>query len=473
MNQYYLRVEGVNLSAVLNDSSQLSVIRGSGLLLLYAVKFIQDSFSQLKAISTGASTGLFAFKAENDDQAHTLVQKISEEINKHPQLKHFTFVLDIQEVTDKFMEDKEAVLARNRFRQMQQLSVAVPEQNNPNHNKDDDEKGLPCGQNNLHPAYQRVTVSNQKHWVCPSIYERWQYGQDQKWRFYFQRTQLKYDFVQSFNELSDDKSQDNCHNKIAVLYFDGNGFGKHQAKCQTPEALQAFDQNIQDQRNGFLKQLLEIMANDADCQTKAWELRLETLLWGGDEIILVVPAWKGLEILNLFYDYPWQLSEKEQLTHAGGLVFCRCSTPIQRMTQLAKELADQVKVSTRGREQNLFDYVALESVDLPTESIKRFQQREFPQLYPSRTPLKPFDLDNARRLKARLSKSQVYAIARYAETENYQNQINRLQTVLGFDDNEMNKKICQPLKALFSSCDDTTWAWIHLVELWDYVGEVQ
>ncbi len=92
---------------------------------------------------------------------------------------------------------------------------------------------------------------------------------------------------------------------------------------------------------------------------------METLLWGGDEIVWVTPAWRGWRLLTMFYESAkaWQLLGKS-VTHSAGLVFCHHKAPIHEIVHLAKELNGMVK--EKGRRQkarNLFAYQVLESFD--------------------------------------------------------------------------------------------------------------
>src|SRR2546423_1090500 len=96
MSAFYLRIEGVNLSYVLEDTNQLSVVRGSSLLLRQAVKDIEAKFPALRKISTGASIGLFQFETDGEEEIKGLHDKIVGFLSKDWRYKHFTFVVDIQ-----------------------------------------------------------------------------------------------------------------------------------------------------------------------------------------------------------------------------------------------------------------------------------------------------------------------------------------------------------------------------------------
>ena len=126
MTNYYLRMEGVNLSNVVQDTQDLSTIRGGGLMLLHAVKEAQKIDQGLKEISTGASTGLFSFTAMDDATAKVIRDNIIRHLDDHEKYRHCTFVVDVMAATDSFEMDREALLAANRYRQMQSPSLAVP-----------------------------------------------------------------------------------------------------------------------------------------------------------------------------------------------------------------------------------------------------------------------------------------------------------------------------------------------------------
>ncbi|MBK9316276.1 MAG: hypothetical protein IPM55_18840 [Acidobacteria bacterium] len=110
------------------------------------------------------------------------------------------------------------------------------------------------------------------------------------------------------------------------------------------------------------------------------ERRIETLLWGGDEIIWVVPAWKGLETLGFFYNQTikknWNY-EGAELRHAAGLVFCHHNAPIHRITHLVKyKLAEKAK--EKDRKQNLFAYEVLESFDHVSGDFEDYRNKRSP-----------------------------------------------------------------------------------------------
>ena len=188
----------------------------------------------------------------------------------------------------------------------------------------------------------------------------------------------------------------------------------------------------------------------------------------------MVPAWKGLELLNYFYQVSrdWEF-EGEKLMHAGGLVFCRAKTPIRRIRRFAQELADGVKDSKGklGRKENLFDYMVLESIDYPSESPDKLRKKIFAdELQNNYQPLLPCgskQLIALAELKEIVPKSQAYNLVRaiIQGNQQYEEQINRLKVVI------TEAKYDQALKELEQAFPQQTfeWQWIHLIELWDYI----
>lgn len=447
MPKHYFQVEGVNLYASIYDTSQLSVIRGSSVLLKLAVEALDarpnspiktvverlNATSQiprfelpdaqkipLTAISTGASSGIY--KADTD-QPETLAKAIAEYLSEHRYLRYFTFTIVYTPCQDDFKSAKERLVAKARLQQARQLSIAPhPEVS---------QAAEPCALQGILPADKRMDkppkgFTNEK--IAPACQDRFLFGRRFRTALYeaeisallgdeqrqntaqdklvtstvelrkllnfLQKAQDEGDeerFAKSFNAIADDEAYQNLEHKIAILYFDGNGFGKIQLELvKTVEDQKSFDQQIKSYRREFLAQVLM----DFKAASKNGVLCLETLLWGGDEMLFVVPASQGMALLQRFYQRSkhWEIKlgdETRPLTHAGGLVFCHYKTPIARASQLAKDLAEAVKERDYGREGNYFDYMVLESIDYPAEPLAVFFTKRYGLLGVCRYPLQP------------------------------------------------------------------------------------
>jgi CRISPR/Cas system-associated protein Cas10 (large subunit of type III CRISPR-Cas system) len=309
--------------------------------------------------------------------------------------------------------------------------------------------------------------------ISESVFQRRAYGKMNKQGFYEEETGISAlaNFVSDLGGLSDDKSQGNLHHKLAVLYLDGNGFGALQTACKTPEELKKFDTDIKGKRRDFLKALFEEkILKENGWKTGIGEIRLEILLWGGDEMILVVPAWKGWETLDFFYRKAseWHIGEKA-LHHAGGLVFCHHKANIHRITALAKELAELAK---HDRSRSLFLSKALESFDHIGDKAESFFAKSARPVT-GEVDYRPFVLDGlnmpeiaekvATLKRNEFPRSKFYQYLKELHTGKQSEARETILTAV----NESNAH--ETVEALTGLLNGEAMCWLHIAELWDYI----
>jgi len=474
---FLLRVEGINLDPLFSDTQHISVIRGASMALREAVADSHDWLrqrhpGQVQAVSTGASVGLFRVEG-GETAARDSRDFIAGQLNRHPLYRHLTFAVDVQPLAD-FGLDREKTLAKLRFRQLRQPSVAVPPPNS-------DPAVQPCPLDGLRPATEQAAIHAEPGLYSASVAQRYRHGRGRKKDFYERETrtplpghvaQLTWDL----GEIADGPGYRQLNGKLAYVYVDGNQFGQvvDAAARQTGggklDLNRRWDAYIQDRRRQFLQAFIEDAAARPGFLTADRRLRLEILLWGGDEFLLVVPAWLGFHALDRFYQAAadWSFPEPggQRLSHAGGLVFCHHKTPVHRASQLARQLAERVKEQT-GRQTDAFEYAVLESIDYPTEALDRFFRRLYLSLADTRQPLQPRQAMAAGKLP-RLPKSQVYALARAAlrGPAAFDAQFKRLGQVV---DAALLRPALAELASLFGA-DSGPWPWVHLAQLWDYLA---
>jgi GGDEF domain-containing protein len=370
MPKFYLRMEGVNLNNFVYEIQDLNVIRGGGLMLLDAVEHVARRFGLHDALATGASTGLFACEMELTD-ALKLRDDMQRFLNANYRYRHATFVVDVALASGNLDNDRERVLALNRWQQMTSPQFAVPTYNSAvdvgvcrfdlirpattllRSRKSD--AAEPNGDAQLEPPKN----------ASASVKTRSIYGRNKKCKFLHEQVgkDVKHDSPVDLADICALKSAGNLHHKMAIIYIDGNGFGQIQRRYGTDDQRQReFDEKIKDYRRNWLAALVERMNSDQAWLSLLGNYRVEILQWGGDETCWVVPAWKGWELLSLLFEESkkWEL-EGEMLTHAAGMVFCHYNAPIQRLVELADELTKRAK--EQGRDRNLFAYEILESFD--------------------------------------------------------------------------------------------------------------
>ncbi|RJQ59466.1 MAG: hypothetical protein C4530_09185 [Desulfobacteraceae bacterium] len=382
MGNYYLRVEAVNLGNSVYDTGDISTIRGGSFLLLDAVNELANSLKFLEKLSTGASTGLFLIQngtsprdAENEVRAF-LWEKTG---------GHATFVVNsIDAGSMSFKEIHESLFAANRWSQFQELTI-------PWRGGWKASEG-PCALDGVRPGTEAVKFpEGDVKKLSPPVLFRRQMGQKLRNNIYariLKRNPKSLPaFTDNLEDLSEDPDQGNLNGKIAYIYIDGNKFGSiRDTFCLSENFLKDFDRAVQEEfRAPLLERLITSMETDSVSKTGENKLRLETLLWGGDEIEWVVPAWKAWHVLRIFYEFnpPPELKDAGiPLTHTAGVVFCHHNAPILQIRKMAHDLVDLAKSTISGipdtREKgDIIQYLILESFDMIEGNIKAF----FPDYY--------------------------------------------------------------------------------------------
>jgi hypothetical protein len=476
MTKYYLRTEGVNLYAFIQDTNELSTIRGSGLLMLRSTEKINEEFTKeaqkkyaLKVISSGASVGIFSFEAENDDEAEEFRQNVAKFLrNGIEGLKDATFVVSVRKATDDFVSDNEILSARNRWRQFQQPTAVIPDINT-------DTSLKACEFDKVRAGTVPGPKKIDKRKISQSVKNRRDYGNDKKQSFYSEelkkRIRVTFDaeFVSNFEELTEDSDRGNLNHKSAVIYLDGNGFGKiRDTLCKTEKDLNDFDTKLKKYQATALKRVLDMMKQDQG------KLRLETLLWGGDELIWVVPAWKGWEVLCEFYQTAarWEFMG-EKLTFAGGMVFCHHNSPIHRITKLCHDLADKAK--SVSRKDNMFQYVVLESFDHIGDDLDEYRKRQCPIEW--KTTLRGESMEQMaialNKFKKVFSRGQIYNAIHSALEDSRKNTTDYSKLFIKRIGEILPKEAIDEAMELQDAnyFGNPPGLWLHIADLWDYIPE--
>ncbi len=489
---YYLRLEGVNLDNFVYDTNDLSTIRGGSWLLLEAPERVVEHLqgcvewadTEIKMITQGASWGLLSLKVE-EDQAYEIIKKIRSFLASDDRLKFATFVVDILHCTneEEYPKVRDRLAALNRYRQLQTPTLVYPESS-----PKQEFAGKVCAFDFVSPATRTFGGVVMGDSVCV----RREKGRDKK-NWYCKKCGLqeKSDDWKHFPQPAPDFSTIACSSdgeqygyldgKMAVIYLDGNHFGKLQRDfCNTVEQQQEFDKKIRVEfQDATLKTLLNEMQADKDWLNIPDEpdipasLRLETLLWGGDEIIWVVPAWRAWWLLGRFYQEVrenWKL-KGEPLTLAGGLVFCNHKTPIHRIVELAQKLGDEVK---RYYDRNGVALQVLESYDHTGSDFNSFRKSYVPsgssrkEMILNGEEMLPL-LDAAKEIKTVIPKRQLYRLVSllYQPGDCLEEKEKREQYQLS---KSLIKLLGAKEREALEDCFGTGHAkWLLLLELWDYL----
>ena len=490
--KYFLRIEGINLDSFVYDTNDLSTVRGGGLLMLELAertKILLSDFS-CETISVGASWGLFKVDLDEKIKLKAFLTDINRQLTKEPfnyqdkngnlqtltPWQHATWVIDLTKAAIKFKTSRDQAHALNRWQQMQSLSLTVPEQES----HQPDIKKAVCDFDMVRPASKKWLYKEEKA-ISHHVLNRRIYGREQKQDFYEKETGIKgLKFSQDLSQLTghDDRgcTKDivgNIEGKMAVIYLDGNSFGKTQRDlCKEEWEQQEFNNLVKDGQKVFLTNLLNTIKDNPYWQNSLHDnrLRLETLLWGGDEIMWVVPAWQGWWLLATFFQETetkaWQFKGK-QLTHAAGLVFCKHNAPIHRIKNIAHDLAEMVK-DKKKKNAGRVAYQVLESFDQVGNNLEKFCDVRCPGEVTSEQLIVDGGnmsavAENIKSLKSKpdFSKRKLNQIVHAL----YDIDADKVEALA-----ESSGLAGMPeIIALKNDLGDPA-HWLHLLELWDYIG---
>jgi len=126
MSDFLLRMEAVNFSSFFDDTSDVSTIRGAGLLLLDAPNVL-NSIAGLTRVYAGASAGLFKFSAPDLEAAERTRKLVEDKLHEGARSES-TIMVDIASVegSESFKRTLDRLVALNRWRQMQTPSLVFP-----------------------------------------------------------------------------------------------------------------------------------------------------------------------------------------------------------------------------------------------------------------------------------------------------------------------------------------------------------
>jgi hypothetical protein len=477
---HLLRVEGVNLDSFVFDTQDLSTIRGGGLLLLAAIEEVASD-DALTAISTGASVGLFRVNpGENADQ---VAQRVKSTLQNDLHYRHATFVIDTVQMRDNsapsFIEAREQLVALNRFQQQCTPTVSIPDWN----------------LNSRTYCEADMVRAATRGKLSESAYLRQEYGRTKKHELYRDQASMylgspnpaaDMEFTNNLEDLTDGYSNESLNRKMAVIHIDGNGFSSIQKElvlqASDPESEQhEIDISLKKYRRQFLVGLLEEMKREPKSwRTAKGEYRIEFLLWGGDEIVLVVPARAGWQTASFFYECSrnWKLGEKP-LKHAMGVVFCHHKAPIHRIVRLAKELTELAKVD---RERNLVAYQVLETFDHAGTGLEKFRDLHSPVDSPTRLLLEGEEIGKAitgfGEVKDDVPRTKLFALVRallnrrhgHETSERLKEHESQIATIESQIQSSLTTAHVSSFKKLEESLGGPPSSWFHLQEMWDYLA---
>lgn len=471
--QTYLRVEAQNMGNTLFDTDKLPILRGGSLMLRNAIRGVEQLLvpDHADRVRVGAEAAVFKLKGDPEDA----IQRVRTHLAANA--KQFTFaVVAVNAKSD--VDGMDRALALARWQQGRRPRLA-PE---PDTGSD------VCAYTRVRAAESTDLATGKP--VSYSALNRGDYGREQRHAFYLAEAGADVAdglrFVDDLEELTSHSPYRALEGKMAVIVMDGNSFGEL-ARSLGEGGMRGFDRRMADYRRALLTRILRFMTDPAAPKNErrnGSRLRLEVLLWAGDEFQLMVPAWLAIPLVQAIFDEVagWRVSDAanaEALTLSAGVLICNHKLPINRAIKLASDLQYRAKsVAKTAGLANVWDYLVLESVDYPAAlSLGSYWNRRIGtnSEHPGPSPLRPCPdfgaalLALERALDASDSRRKVYASAQLIakpdslfapETEKWQK-------------TKEAQAVKEALERLFpghsTEFDLTDAVWLHLRELWDYI----
>lgn len=396
MQEYYLRVEAVNLDYSVYDTHDISTIRGGSFMLHNAFEGMEQEKDRLSLPCTNfidrgsaASVGLFSFQTDENDIKSAIIDPLLNRILQD--VKSFaTVVWSVYPVKEResFTTILQRLLADCRWKQYQQATLVLPSES-------EKDKEHPCPFDGVRPAAVPDRVGDEERLISRAVDIRRTEGRILRNRIYKDLLKEKVSdlpddpdnwiFTKNFETLSRRKEAGKLDGKIAFIYLDGNRFGKiRDEKCRDADLYGEFQKKIQkDLRNAALRAVLDfaLKPENKPFRTVDEKVRLETLLWGGDDIEWIVPAWEALNVLEKFFETTKvaDVFNGVKLTHSGGVVLCNHKLPILQIRRYARELCALAKdsipkgaIDEIGPEANRFAFLNIVSIDYMTGDMQEF-----------------------------------------------------------------------------------------------------
>ncbi len=362
----------------------------------------QAGVGNVSEIFTGASTCAFMFEANDDMAAEQVAEEVRARLRTAPNpgdppLSCLSFVVDVAKGDAGKALD--IATARNRTRQFREFTVDLPDPDKPSVSPDFFDRTraatgtvrVPKGKIHLLNDNEASGEVADEVPVSDSVRLRRAYGRRMRQRFYAERgcPEAKgLAFADSLGDMVADPPTGiplSLGSKIALVYVDGNRFGSIRRQMRA----QDFARDLEAKHRQLLRAIITWFSGAADRNDDRLVveddrgrsgLRFETLLWGGDELMLAMPSWLLFSFLEGFFESTanWKIGA-HRLTHALGVAVCHHKTPVRQAQAIARDLAQTVKDATAPDEPaaNGVAFEIFESLAPPDDSLRDARSRLF------------------------------------------------------------------------------------------------
>ncbi|SFR47883.1 hypothetical protein [Litoreibacter janthinus] len=371
----FLYFEGVNHAETLYDTDDISTIRGSSIQL-------EDLGPKMKAACAPLNPQLLSFGASKAllyiDAPRTALEQAGQDAVQRAEWQPFSITWGIGD------SDAQAIAAA-RIRQFQSWTFPPP---------DPAAAAVQDALDQTRPAtILDIHGSGEKRMLSPATSARRENGKKNR-RNLFTDAQ-KFAPPQSFEDITADPPPDipqMVRGKLAVIYADGAGGGKLR-KAVGDDLL--FSKDIAKHRAALAAAVESWMLarGPYGCRTQNGKTvpRFDTLLWGGDDMTFILPAWLALPFIGFFFEQieNWTFMTKTQgeqhLRHRLSCVIAGQKTPIRQFRTLARNgdslLKRAVKNTLDDAPQSAFSIDIFESSALPFDGLLAYRRQLYSPTY--------------------------------------------------------------------------------------------
>ena len=321
MAQKVLVVEGVNFDQCLYDTNDLSVIRGASLLLDGALPVVSAAVTEAGARIVSSLAGASSYEIAFDGAEATVVESAVREALAQNPWRALSWVVSVADTAG-------VARGRNRRQQFQTWTVklsAVP--------------GASCEDalDRVRPAVPGKDDAI-KGPLSPETRIRLEHGRKFRRDFFRNGTRNlvgEDTLCASFEELVNPPPKglrEGMKGKIAVVHFDGDRMGELR-RLVGDDAI--FSAQMSQLTEAILQRIVEGIRRRRAPEDRRF--RMEVLLWGEDDITLVVPAWDVLEVIRDFQDaISGAEIAKQPVSFTGAAIVANYKAPVRKLVHLAE-----------------------------------------------------------------------------------------------------------------------------------------
>jgi len=375
--EWYLRIEAVNLDHSVFDTHDISTIRGGSFMLLEAVNTLDKKVPELQKEVTGASVGLFRFTCHDEKKKNKILDDVEKQLKEQSgTFATFVYAVCPSSAGRAVKESIEHLTAECRRQQYKTLSFVLPKASNAINE---------CMMNGVRPADASIErkrgATKVDLAVSAAVQVRFKNGRRLRNKLYRKLLgntyQTNAEFTSDLEMLAGKTDGGATEDKIALIHLDGNSFGKIKDTCATLNDLKAFNDVIQNNiQEAALQRLLSFATqqeNEGFRTKKDNKVRIETLMWGGDEIEWIVPASQLWDTLQIFFEVASSMQFKgTALTYSAGVVVCRHTVPILQIRRYAEEMCGIAKAYSKDAPSNQFALLNMSSFDAIHRDVGTF-----------------------------------------------------------------------------------------------------